>query len=197
MVKSGRYFHGIDTWETTLESVVDVVGEDVLLFATDWPHGDTAWPTGVDQVMEWPGAFGKRQAEYPGGERDEALPPFEGLGLATGFNREVVGYNCRAPLWARQVTLEYRDSLGLLMGLVDFERFRGPRGPRVKFDLGRMEALLKRLGDPHLAVPSVHVAGTKGKGSTTAMVSSVLTQQGYKTGTFTSPHLHTSVSVSA
>ena len=54
MVKSGRYFHGIDTWETTLESVVDVVGEDVLLFATDWPHGDTAWPTGVDQVMEWP-----------------------------------------------------------------------------------------------------------------------------------------------
>ena len=55
VVKSGRYFHGIDTWETTLESVVDVVGEDVLLFATDWPHGDTAWPTGVEQVVEWPG----------------------------------------------------------------------------------------------------------------------------------------------
>jgi len=87
--------------------------------------------------------------------------------------------------------LEYRDSLGLLLGLVDFERFRGPRGPRVKFDLSRMEALLKRLGDPHLVVPSVHVAGTKGKGSTTAMVSSVLTGQGYRTGTFTSPHLHT------
>ena len=87
--------------------------------------------------------------------------------------------------------MEYRDSLGLLLGLVDFERFRGPRGPRVKFDLSRMEVLLKRLGDPHLTVPAAHVAGTKGKGSTTAMVSSVLTQQGYKTGTFTSPHLHT------
>ena len=87
--------------------------------------------------------------------------------------------------------MEYRDYLGLLLGLVDFERFRGPRGPRVKFDLSRMEALLERLDDPHLAVPAVHVAGTKGKGSTTAMISSVLTQQGYKTGTFISPHLHT------
>ena len=87
--------------------------------------------------------------------------------------------------------LDYRASLGLLLGLVDFERFRGPRGPRVKFDLSRMEALLNRLDNPHLSIPTVHVAGTKGKGSTTAMVASVLSQQGYKTGTFTSPHLHT------
>ena len=50
-----RYFHGIDTWERTLEWVVEFVGEDVLLFATDWPHGDTAWPEGVQQVVEWPG----------------------------------------------------------------------------------------------------------------------------------------------
>ena len=55
VVKGGRYFHGIDTWERTLESVVQVVGEDVLLFATDWPHGDTAWPEAVQQVVEWPG----------------------------------------------------------------------------------------------------------------------------------------------
>lgn len=54
-VKGGRYFHGIDTWERTLEAVVDVVGEDVLIFATDWPHGDTAWPEAVQQVVEWPG----------------------------------------------------------------------------------------------------------------------------------------------
>ena len=50
-----RYFHGIDTWERTLEWVVESIGEDVLLFATDWPHGDTAWPEGVQQVVEWPG----------------------------------------------------------------------------------------------------------------------------------------------
>ena len=55
VVKEGRYFHGIDTWERTLESVVQCVGEDVLLFATDWPHGDTAWPEAVQQVVEWPG----------------------------------------------------------------------------------------------------------------------------------------------
>jgi len=53
--QGGRYFHGIDTWERTLEHVVDYVGEDVLLFATDWPHGDTAWPQAVQQVVEWPG----------------------------------------------------------------------------------------------------------------------------------------------
>ena len=55
VVKEGRYFHGIDTWERTLEWVVEFVGEDVLLFATDWPHGDTAWPEGVKQLVEWPG----------------------------------------------------------------------------------------------------------------------------------------------
>ncbi len=53
--QGGRYFHGIDTWERTLEWVVQYVGEDVLLFATDWPHGDSAWPEAVQQVMEWPG----------------------------------------------------------------------------------------------------------------------------------------------
>lgn len=52
--QGGRYFHGIDTWERTLEYVVEYLGEDVLLFATDWPHGDTAWPQAVQQVVEWP-----------------------------------------------------------------------------------------------------------------------------------------------
>ena len=87
--------------------------------------------------------------------------------------------------------MEYRESLSLLLGLVDFERFRGPRGPRVKFDLSRMDALLSSLDNPHLTTPAVHIAGTKGKGSVTAMVASALTRQGYKTGAFTSPHMHT------
>ena len=54
VIQEGRYFHGIDTWEKTLESTVASLGEDLLLFATDWPHGDTAWPTAVEQVCEWP-----------------------------------------------------------------------------------------------------------------------------------------------
>jgi dihydrofolate synthase/folylpolyglutamate synthase len=53
-----------------------------------------------------------------------------------------------------------------------------------------MEVLLQRLGNPHLAVPTVHVAGSKGKGSTAAMIASILTAGGWRTGLYTSPHLH-------
>ena len=52
-IKDGRYFHGIDTWETTLDYVIERMGSDMLLFATDWPHGDTAWPQAVNQLVEW------------------------------------------------------------------------------------------------------------------------------------------------
>ncbi len=55
--------------------------------------------------------------------------------------------------------------------------------------LDRMRELLGRLGNPHAAVPIVHVAGTKGKGSTSAMIAAVLSAAGYRTGLFTSPHL--------
>jgi predicted TIM-barrel fold metal-dependent hydrolase len=71
---SGQYFHGIDTWEKTLEHVVDYVGEDVLLFATDWPHGDTAWPTAVQQVMEWPGLSDSARRKILGGNALRLCP---------------------------------------------------------------------------------------------------------------------------
>lgn len=87
--------------------------------------------------------------------------------------------------------MDYKTALHRLLGLVDFERYLGPRGSRTKFNLARMAALLQSLDNPHLNTPTVHIAGTKGKGSTTAMVSSVLTSQGYVTGMFISPHLHT------
>lgn len=58
-------------------------------------------------------------------------------------------------------------------------------------DLGleRMIQLMERLGNPHLDFKSVHIAGTNGKGSTAALISSVLSKAGYKTGLYTSPHL--------
>lgn len=56
--------------------------------------------------------------------------------------------------------------------------------------LDRMRELLDRLGRPDRDLPVVHVAGTKGKGSTAAMVAAVLTSAGYRCGLFTSPHLH-------
>jgi len=60
---------------------------------------------------------------------------------------------------------------------------------KIVLGLGRMRAHLAELGDPHLAVPAMHVAGTNGKGSTCAILSSVLTAAGYSTGLYVSPHL--------
>ncbi|MGB3656015.1 MAG: folylpolyglutamate synthase/dihydrofolate synthase family protein [Rivularia sp. (in: cyanobacteria)] len=59
----------------------------------------------------------------------------------------------------------------------------------VHLGLERIEKLLANLGNPHHQVPVIHVAGTNGKGSVCAYLSSVLTQAGYKTGRYTSPHL--------
>jgi len=53
----------------------------------------------------------------------------------------------------------------------------------------RFEAFLARLGDPHLKYPCVHITGTNGKGSTTALVSSILRAAGYRVGTYSSPHV--------
>ena len=88
--------------------------------------------------------------------------------------------------------MNYRQAIDYLLSLVDHER-QTPALPRQKriYDLGRMTALLEMLGNPHLTVPAIHIAGTKGKGSTAAMVDAVLYAAGYRTGFYSSPHLHT------
>jgi dihydrofolate synthase/folylpolyglutamate synthase len=58
-----------------------------------------------------------------------------------------------------------------------------------KFDLENIRALAKRLGDPQQTYPSIHVAGTNGKGSTAAMLESILRAAGLRAGLYTSPHL--------
>ncbi len=60
----------------------------------------------------------------------------------------------------------------------------------LKPGLHRIRALLRRLGDPQKGLRFIHVAGTNGKGSICAMLESVLRAAGYRTGLFTSPHLH-------
>jgi dihydrofolate synthase/folylpolyglutamate synthase len=64
-----------------------------------------------------------------------------------------------------------------------------PSTPRRKFDLAHMRVLAAALGDPQAAFPSILIAGTNGKGSTAATLSSILTAAGYRTGLYTSPHL--------
>jgi len=55
--------------------------------------------------------------------------------------------------------------------------------------LENTQRLLEFLGNPHRKFPSVHIAGTNGKGSTASMIAAILTAAGYKTGLYTSPHL--------
>ena len=86
--------------------------------------------------------------------------------------------------------LNYSQSLDALLSLVDHER-PGP-GPRQKaiVDLTRMERFLERVGDPQRRAITIHVAGTKGKGSTAALCDAALTAAGHRTGFYSSPHLH-------
>jgi dihydrofolate synthase/folylpolyglutamate synthase len=83
--------------------------------------------------------------------------------------------------------VDYIESLRYLYSLADFER-SGRFTDRL--DLVPMLALLEELGNPHLGRMTVHIAGSKGKGSVAAMVETILRAAGRKTGLFTSPHLH-------
>jgi dihydrofolate synthase / folylpolyglutamate synthase len=83
---------------------------------------------------------------------------------------------------------DYQQALDFLHGRINYERMSGPLASD-DFKLDRMRNLLKHLGDPHLETPVVHVAGTKGKGTTATVVSEILQAAGYRVGLFTSPHL--------
>ncbi|MGA2798343.1 MAG: folylpolyglutamate synthase/dihydrofolate synthase family protein [Thermoguttaceae bacterium] len=85
--------------------------------------------------------------------------------------------------------MQYQLALQFLDQRVDFERFQTMPGPEREIKLDRMRALLDLLGNPQEKLPIIHVAGTKGKGSTSAMIAAVLRAPGYRTGLFTSPHL--------
>ncbi len=83
----------------------------------------------------------------------------------------------------------YQDRLDYLYGRLNYEWSGMPRSS-AQLRLGRMRRLLRKLGDPHLEYPIVHVAGTKGKGSTSAMIAAALAAAGVRTGLYCSPHLH-------
>jgi dihydrofolate synthase/folylpolyglutamate synthase len=75
------------------------------------------------------------------------------------------------------------------MGRINYERSALIPYHQRQLKLDRMRQLLTRLGQPDAGMKIAHVAGTKGKGSTCAMVAGVLTAAGYRTGLFSSPHL--------
>jgi dihydrofolate synthase/folylpolyglutamate synthase len=86
--------------------------------------------------------------------------------------------------------MNYEQALDYIFSYTDYEKVPMPHALG-SYDLRRVEELLARLGNPHLRARSVHIAGTNGKGSIAAMIASVLTNSGYVTGLYTSPHLQT------
>ena len=82
--------------------------------------------------------------------------------------------------------MTYDDAIAFWYGRINYEVRAAAPGD---FKLERMQALLHLLGDPHLRLPLVHITGTKGKGSTAAMIASILRCAGLRVGLFTSPHL--------
>jgi dihydrofolate synthase / folylpolyglutamate synthase len=87
------------------------------------------------------------------------------------------------------MSLTFAEALSYLDSFINYER--QPRVPytREAFDLSEFERFLSRLDDPHRRLKTVVVAGTKGKGSTAAMIASMVQASGLKVGLYTSPHL--------
>lgn len=88
--------------------------------------------------------------------------------------------------------MDYSEAIAYILSFADWERT--PPGGQpfspANYDLRRVHSLLARLGDPHRGRPTVHIAGSKGKGSVAAMIASILRAAGYRVGLYTSPHLH-------
>lgn len=83
----------------------------------------------------------------------------------------------------------YQHALDYLNGLIDYSKTHTENLAPENFELERMFTFMEKVDNPHTAYPAIHIAGTKGKGSTAALTAAALTAAGYKTGLYTSPHL--------
>ena len=83
----------------------------------------------------------------------------------------------------------YEEALAFLYKAIDYEKLISYQYNASTFSLDRMVKMLEYAGNPHKSFPSIHITGTKGKGSTSIMMSTILERAGLKTGLFTSPHL--------
>jgi dihydrofolate synthase/folylpolyglutamate synthase len=85
--------------------------------------------------------------------------------------------------------MTYPEAVAYLESLIDYERTPAGAAAARLWNLDRMRTMLRAVGDPHLALRCLHIAGTKGKGSTAAIAASILNAAGHHTGLYTSPHL--------
>lgn len=96
----------------------------------------------------------------------------------------------RTPSATHRTAARHERAIRWLDARVNYERTPAGSHSSATFSLGRMRRLLHDLGDPHLRHPVAHVAGTKGKGSTVAMLASILRDAGHRVGSYLSPHVH-------
>lgn len=87
------------------------------------------------------------------------------------------------------IETHYNRSLDYLYSFVDYSLKHSSELAKADFNLDRMFALMESLGNPQNKYHIIHVAGTKGKGSVSALCASALQAAGYRTGLYTSPHL--------
>nr|MBP8164851.1 hypothetical protein [Anaerolineales bacterium] len=87
------------------------------------------------------------------------------------------------------IETRYNHALDYLYSFVDYSLKHSSELAKADFNLDRMFALMELLGNPQKQYPIIHVAGTKGKGSTSALCAAALQAAGYKVGLYTSPHL--------
>ncbi|MCE7861568.1 MAG: bifunctional folylpolyglutamate synthase/dihydrofolate synthase [Chloroflexi bacterium CFX2] len=87
------------------------------------------------------------------------------------------------------IETRYNLALDYLYSFVDYSLKHSSELAKADFNLDRMFALMDSLGNPQAKYPIIHVAGTKGKGSVSALCASALNAAGYQTGLYTSPHL--------
>ena len=88
------------------------------------------------------------------------------------------------------IETKYQEALDYLYTFIDYSMTRNMRYTEDKFNLDRMHKFMELFDNPHKKYPVIHVAGTKGKGSTSALIAHALFEEGYKVGFYTSPHLH-------
>ena len=87
--------------------------------------------------------------------------------------------------------MDYKAALAYINTFINSEKSPDFSRQARFYNLERISRLLAKLGNPHRRLKVVHVAGSKGKGSTAALIASILTHAGYKIGLFTQPHLIT------
>lgn len=131
-----------------------------------------------------------RDSANSGGTQSSSVPQVSGPAAgATKVDVPAGLAGTEAPALTSGDIRDFASAEQYLNQRVNVERMRAARLPAGVFKLDRMHALMRALGNPERTFKSVHIAGSKGKGSVVEMVASCMSECGYVTGVYMSPHL--------